>query len=66
MNTKCRFPWEISMQKEAGKTFSNQRLEMKIDTKLVDNGVRVENFAISENFTVKSLMFPLCNIHKCN
>jgi hypothetical protein len=29
-----------------------------------DNGVRVENFAISKNLTVKSMLFPLSNIHK--
>jgi hypothetical protein len=29
-----------------------------------DNGVRVVNFAISKNFTVKSTMFPHPNIHK--
>jgi hypothetical protein len=30
-----------------------------------DNGVRVVNFATSKNLTVKSTMFPHCNIHKC-
>jgi hypothetical protein len=29
-----------------------------------DNGVRVVNFATSKNLTVKSTMFPHCNIHK--
>jgi hypothetical protein len=29
-----------------------------------DNGVRVINFATSENLVVKSTMFPHCNIHK--
>jgi hypothetical protein len=29
-----------------------------------DNGVRVVNFATSKNLTVKSTMFPYCNIHK--
>jgi exonuclease III len=29
-----------------------------------DNGVRVVNFAISKNLTVKSTMFPHHNIHK--
>jgi hypothetical protein len=29
-----------------------------------DNGVRVVNFAISKNLTVKSVMFPHHNIHK--
>jgi hypothetical protein len=28
-----------------------------------DNGVRVVNFATSKNLTVKSTMFPHCNIH---
>jgi exonuclease III len=30
-----------------------------------DNGVRVVNFATSENLTVKSTMLPHRNIHKC-
>jgi hypothetical protein len=29
-----------------------------------DNGVRVVNFATSENLTVKSMMFPYSNVHK--
>jgi exonuclease III len=29
-----------------------------------DNGVRAVNFAMSKNLTVKSTMFPHCNIHK--
>jgi hypothetical protein len=29
-----------------------------------DNGVRVVNFAMSNNLIVKSTMFPHCNIHK--
>jgi hypothetical protein len=29
-----------------------------------DNGVRLKNFAISNNFRVKSTMFPHRNIHK--
>jgi hypothetical protein len=29
-----------------------------------DNGVRVVNFGTSKNLTVKSTMFPHCNIHK--
>jgi hypothetical protein len=29
-----------------------------------DNGVRVVNFAKSKKLTVKSMMFPHCNIHK--
>jgi hypothetical protein len=29
-----------------------------------DNGVRVVNFTTSKNHTVKSTMFPHCNIHK--
>jgi hypothetical protein len=29
-----------------------------------DNGVRVVRFATSKNLTVKSTMFPNCNIHK--
>jgi hypothetical protein len=29
-----------------------------------DNGVRVVNFVTSKNLTVKSTMFPHCNIHK--
>jgi hypothetical protein len=29
-----------------------------------DNGIRVVNFATSKNLTVKSTMFPQCNIHK--
>jgi hypothetical protein len=29
-----------------------------------DNGVKVVNFATSENHTIKSTMFPHCNIHK--
>jgi hypothetical protein len=29
-----------------------------------DNGVRVVNFITSKNLTVKSTMFPNCNIHK--
>jgi hypothetical protein len=29
-----------------------------------DNGVRVVNFAVSKNLTVKSTMFPHRNIHK--
>jgi hypothetical protein len=29
-----------------------------------DNGVRVVNFATLKNLTVKSMMFPHCNIHK--
>jgi hypothetical protein len=29
-----------------------------------DNGVRVVNLATSKNLTVKSIMFPHCNIHK--
>jgi hypothetical protein len=29
-----------------------------------DNGVRVINFATSKNLTVKSMMFPQCNINK--
>jgi hypothetical protein len=28
------------------------------------NGVRVVNFATSKNLTVKSTIFPHCNIHK--
>jgi hypothetical protein len=29
-----------------------------------DSGVRLVNFATSKNLTVKSTMFPHCNIHK--
>jgi hypothetical protein len=29
-----------------------------------DNGVRVVNFSTSRNLTVKSTIFPHCNIHK--
>jgi hypothetical protein len=29
-----------------------------------DNGIRLVNFNASKNFTVKSTMFPHCNIHK--
>jgi hypothetical protein len=29
-----------------------------------DNGVKVLNFETSKNLTVKSMMFPHCNIHK--
>jgi hypothetical protein len=29
-----------------------------------DNGVRVVNVATSKSFTVKSTMFPHCNVHK--
>jgi hypothetical protein len=29
-----------------------------------DNGVRLVNFATSKNLTVRSMMFPHCNIHK--
>jgi hypothetical protein len=29
-----------------------------------DNGIRVVNFATSKNLTVRSTMFPHCNIHK--
>jgi hypothetical protein len=31
-----------------------------------DNGVRVVHFATSKNLSVKSMMFPHCNIHKYN
>jgi hypothetical protein len=30
-----------------------------------DNEVRLVNFAIFKNFTVKSMMFPHCYIRKC-
>jgi hypothetical protein len=32
--------------------------------KISDDGVRVVNFATTKNLTVKSMMFPHCNIHK--
>jgi hypothetical protein len=32
----------------------------------VDNRVRLVKFAISKNLTVKSMMFPHCNIYKYN
>jgi hypothetical protein len=31
-----------------------------------DNGASIVNFATSKNLTVKSTMFPHCNIHKFN
>jgi hypothetical protein len=30
-----------------------------------DDGVRVVNLATSKNLTVKSTVFPHCNIHRC-
>jgi hypothetical protein len=30
----------------------------------IDSGVRLVTFATSKNFTVRSTMFPLCNIHE--
>jgi hypothetical protein len=41
---------------QAGKTFLNQQLGMKVYTKLI--------VTISKNLTVKSTMFPHRNIHK--
>jgi hypothetical protein len=53
------------MQKLAGKTFSNRYLGMGVHTKLaMIMDLRVLNLATSENFVVKSTMYPHCNIHK--
>jgi hypothetical protein len=30
-----------------------------------NNGIRLVNFSTSKNLTVKSTMFPHCDIHKC-
>jgi hypothetical protein len=55
------------MQKQAGKTFLNQQLGMKVYTKFEisnNNEVRLVNYATSKNLTVKSTMFPHCSINK--
>jgi endonuclease/exonuclease/phosphatase family metal-dependent hydrolase len=53
------------MPKSVGKTFLNQQLRMRVCTELVMSmELRVVNFAMHKELTVKSMMFPHHNTHK--
>jgi endonuclease/exonuclease/phosphatase family metal-dependent hydrolase len=60
MNILSDFNAKVGREHIFKPTIGNESLH-KISN---DNGVTLVNFATSKNLTVKSTMFPHCNIHK--
>lgn len=63
--TIWKFCWDILIQNEGNRIFFQPRAgneSLHDDSK--DNGVRVVNFATSNNLDVKTTKFPCWNIHK--
>jgi len=52
------------MQKWGERTFSSQQLDRSLHQGNNDNGVRLVNFATSQNLVVKCTMFAHRKIHK--